>query len=133
METKFTSGPWRIETLNGKWPIVREVPNPDGEAPSFIATVSCTRKGYGAIMARIDFGYGYKPEEMEANAALIASAPALLAERDELREALKRMTEIAAALVCNPGAPKSERERLASEFSAAMNQSRAILAKGGAK
>jgi hypothetical protein len=80
--SEFTAGPWHLRTANGRLPIVREIRRPHGEASHFEASVGTGNTLSGPIVAKLDFGYGYKG--MEENAQLLASA---WAQREALRRA----------------------------------------------
>lgn len=81
METRHTPGPWRLDRRQSCWAIVdasgQDVAYQD-DAPRFHAGEPC-----GSITSR-----GRTAEELEANAALIAAAPDLLAALKTCREAL---------------------------------------------
>lgn len=79
--TSDTSGPWHLRTANGRLPIVREIKRPHGEASHYEAAVGAGDALTGPIVAKLDFGYGYKG--MEENARIFGAAW-------QTREALRR-------------------------------------------
>ncbi len=71
-----TPGPWVVNTLNGKIPVVRELKSNVGEASRYHAAIIRDTAPPFERVCNLDFGYG-KPDD-EANARLIAAAPDLL-------------------------------------------------------
>jgi hypothetical protein len=69
--TKFTPGPWELQTLNRRLPVVREIKMPHGEASTYCTTI---RSVTGEHVCKLDFGYERKGLD-EANARLISAAP----------------------------------------------------------
>lgn len=69
---KPTAGPWRVDSAVGAdWVYGAD----------------------GTFVAKVGSSPGLTREQVSANAALIARAPDLLAERDELRAEVERLTE----------------------------------------
>lgn len=68
MVESFTPGPWQIEGRRGGGYIISAGVNAERDGPS----------GYVGVLDPIFYVAGERPEELAANAKLVAAAPALL-------------------------------------------------------
>ena len=79
--SKHTPGPWHVCYEGDRDPVIRPAMDGDEARPN------------GALLAVLHTSCLWDVETTRANAALIASAPSLLAERDALRKALADLVQ----------------------------------------
>lgn len=106
-QTQHTLGPWRVSSGQ---PIEVDMHKFFGYKQRFYKTVKSEK-----ILAHV---YGFSVEETEANAQLIASAPDLLKENQELKEELFQ----ARVFISNLGLKKGELEEAGRNVLEASNQ-----------
>lgn len=87
--------PWELNTLGGKIPALRFVPNEHGEAPSQIASIVLRDKP-NTVVLRLDFGYG-RPDANDI-AHAIAALPDCLEALKDLDSYLEAIEERSAAI-----------------------------------